>query len=357
VERRSGEVLGGGEAGLQVECLGVVGAELQGGVELCRGGGGVAAMEERDGKVVVVVGIVGVGGDRLLEEGDGVLALAAEGDGLVVDDLGKWKAGGDELECLLRVGLLGGVEAGEAEVEAGFEGEAVVGGDFGEGRGRGVVLAGGVLRLSEGEERGGVVARFGDGELKALQALDLAWGVGAADVVLKGGEFDSRRSGEEGLLRDGELRVDLAGDLPGDGVFDVEEAVEIAGVFERQREAQRLYGEDAGLYGNAAGVYGVVAEDDVVGVERLRDAEGGGAGGLEVDGKAEVVEGELAVVAGDGEEAGGAEALVEGVGEGVADPVQGRVAGTVLEGQDEDEAAGGGAVECGLGSCCRDDEG
>ena len=69
----------------------------------------------------------------------------------------------------------------------------------------------------------------------------------------------------------------------------------------------------------------VAAYDDVVGVEGLGDADGGGAGGFEVDGETEVVEGELAVVAGDGEEAGGVEALVEGVGEGVGDPGEGWV--------------------------------
>jgi hypothetical protein len=74
----------------------------------------------------------------------------------------------------------------------------------------------------------------------------------------------------------------------------------------------------------------------------LGDAYGGGAGGLEVDGEAEMVEGELAVFAGDGEEAGGVESLVEGVGEGVADPGEGGLAGLVFEGEDEDEPAGGG---------------
>ncbi len=44
----------------------------------------------------------------------------------------------------------------------------------------------------------------------------------------------------------------------------------------------------------------VAADDDVVGVQRLRDAESGGAGGAEVGREAEVVEGEAAVVAGDG---------------------------------------------------------
>jgi len=36
----------------------------------------------------VVVGVVGVSGDDLFEERDGVLALAAGGDTLVVDDFG-----------------------------------------------------------------------------------------------------------------------------------------------------------------------------------------------------------------------------------------------------------------------------
>jgi hypothetical protein len=69
-------------------------------------------------------------------------------------------------------------------------------------------------------------------------------------------------------------------------------------------------------------VDGVAAYYDEVCVEGLGDADGGGAGGLEVDGEAEMIEGVLAVVAGDGEEAGGGEALIQGVGEGVADPTK-----------------------------------
>ena len=63
-----------------------------------------------------------------------------------------------------------------------------------------------------------------------------------------------------------------------------------------------------------------------------------------------MVEGEEAVVARDGEEAGGAEALIEGGGEGVADPVEGGLAGAVVEGEDEDDAAAGLlGVSCGRG--------
>ena len=45
-----------------------------------------------------------------------------------------------------------------------------------------------------------------------------------------------------------------------------------------------------------------------------------------------MVEGVLTVVTGDGEEAGGVQALIESVGKRVANPVEGGVAGTVLEG-------------------------
>ena len=55
--------------------------------------------------------------------------------------------------------------------------------------------------------------------------------------------------------------------------------------------------------------------------------------------RAQVVERVEAVVTGDGEEAGGAEALVHGVGEGVADPVQVGVSGAVVEGEHEDDVS------------------
>ena len=164
---------------------------------------------------------------------------------------------------------------------------------------------------------------------------------GAADVVLEGAELDAAGGGEEGLLGYVEVGVDLAGDLPGDGVLDVEEAGEFGGVGEGLGQAELVDFEDLRLDGDAAVVDGVAADDDEVGVEGLGDADGGGAGGPEVDGKAEVVEGVLAVVAGDGEEAGGGEALVEGVGEGVADPGEVGLAGAVVEGEDEDDAAAG----------------
>ncbi len=62
--------------------------------------------------------------------------------------------------------------------------------------------------------------------------------------------MDAGGGGEEGLLGDVEVRLDLAGDLPGDGVFDVEEAGELGGVFERAGEAELVDVEDLGLDGD-----------------------------------------------------------------------------------------------------------
>ena len=93
----------GFELGAEFEGFVVGGLQLEGGVAFAGGAGGVAGAEEGDGEVVVVVLVRGIDGGGALEEVDAVLALAAEGDADVVDDLGEREAGGDKLE-----GLLGG---------------------------------------------------------------------------------------------------------------------------------------------------------------------------------------------------------------------------------------------------------
>ena len=99
--------------------------------------------------------------------------------------------------------------------------------------------------------------------------------------------------------------------------------------------------EDLRLNGNAAVVYVEVADDDEVCIEGLGDADGGGAAGLEVLGKAEMIERKEEIVTGNGEEANGAEALVERIGERVAYPGEIGLTGPVVEGQDEDETSAG----------------
>ncbi len=128
----------------------VGGVELEGEVDFALGGGEVSAAVEGDGEVVVVVGVVGIGVGGALEERDGVLAKAAGGYGLVVDDLGEREAAGYEGEGGFGVRVFGGVEAGEAEIEAGFESYAVVGRDAGEGGGGVLVVALDVLGFCRG---------------------------------------------------------------------------------------------------------------------------------------------------------------------------------------------------------------
>ena len=69
--------------------------------------------------------------------------------------------------------------------------------------------------------------------------------------------------------------VDLAGDLPRNSVFNVEESGEFGGVFKWRGEPQALNGEDTGLDSDSPGVDRVVADDDEIGVQRF-----GRCGGL-----------------------------------------------------------------------------
>ena len=257
----------GGEAVAELLDFGVVGVELEGGFGFAGGAGGVVLTKEGEGEVVAEVGVVGVGGDGSLEEGGGVVALAAAGDGLVVDDLGEGEAGGDKGEGGLGLGVVVGVEAAEAEEELGFEGAAVGGRNPGEGGGGAIVVALGVEGFAEGEDGGVVGGGFLDGEAEALDAFLGVGGVDAADVVLKGAELDAGGGGEKGGKGDGELGVDVAGDLPGEGVFDVEESGELAGVGEGRGEAELVDAEDLGLDGDAGAFGGEVADDDEVGVQ------------------------------------------------------------------------------------------
>ena len=316
----------------------------------------------------MVVGIAGVGCGYLFKEWGCVLALTACGDALVVDHLRQREAAGDEGKCGCRLGVFCVVEAGEAEVEAGFESYAVIGLDLCERGGGCIVLACGVLLLAEGKKRRGVVWRLGDCGLQALQTLLFRRGRGTADVVLEGAEAHAARGCEECLLGHREVRVHLLRDLPGDGVFYIEEPWQLTRIEQRRGHLQLVYVQYLRLYfdmaGGCAGVGDMIAaDDDEVSIERLGDADGGGSTRLEARGQAEVVERILAVIAADGEEAGGGEALVESVRERVADPVQVGLAGAVVEGKDEDEAAAGladvgsggeaegAAVGSGVGAC------
>jgi len=106
-------------------------------------------------------------------------------------------------------------------------------------------------------------------------------------------------------------------------------------------ESELVHFEDLRLDGDAAVVYGIAAYYDEIGVEGLGDADGGSARGSEVNGETEVVESVLPVIASDGEESHRAQALVEGVWKRIADPGEIGLSGSIVEGEDEDDAAAG----------------
>ena len=335
----------GGDDGAKLCGFGIAGTELDGEIDFAESVCEVSAAKVGGGEVVVVVRVAGVCVGCAEEECEGIFTLAIKCDALIVDDLRQGQARGDEVEGGFGLGIFCAVEAGEAEVEVSFECEAISLRNLGEDGGGLVILAIGIKLLAEGERRCGVVWGFRDGGLEVLEALGCGGGICAADVVFKGAEADAGGGGEEGLLGYGEARVNVACDLPGDSVFDVEEAAQFGGIFKRRGEGEfrdfedlRL-DEDAG--GGAGALHVVAADDDEVGVKRLCDAEGSGAGGAEVGGEAEMVEREEAIVMRDGEEAGGGEALIDGVGEGITDPAEVGLAGAIVKGEDEDDAAGG----------------
>jgi len=134
-------------------------------------------------------------------------------------------------------------------------------------------------------------------------------------------------------------------DLPRDGVLHVEQASEFARVRERWGESQLVDFEDLRLDGDAAVAYGIAAYNHKVGVKGLGDTDRGGPRGSEVNGKTEMVESVLAIIASDGEEPHRAQALVEGVWKRIADPGEIGLPGSIIEGEDEDDAtAGSGGI-------------
>ena len=196
--------------------------KLEGLIDLLLGAGEVALAEEGDGEVVVIVGVVGIGGGGALEEWDSIVTLPAGGDSLIVDDFREGQAAGYEGEGRFCFSVFCGVEFGEAEVEISFESEAICFGDFGEGKGGLNVVSLRVLSFAEGQHGGGIAGCLLHGLLQMLDAVLRICRCDAANVVLKGTELDVGGGSEKSLLCDLELRINLAGYLPGDGVFEIE---------------------------------------------------------------------------------------------------------------------------------------
>ena len=189
---------------------------------------------------------------------------------------------------------------------------------------------------------------------KAGFLVGIAGGKGA-DVALHGIHLNGGMVAEEDGFRASHfvLGGEHADEVPGDAGFEEGEVAEGTGLLELGGFAK--FGEVDDVDGDAeVGVEGgvgelgafdaVIAENDLAGVERFTDAENGGAGedGAGADGEAAVDF--LAIVAGEGEDAGGVEGFAEGFGGAFADPVELGGAGFVEVGEGE-EGDGGGGVE------------
>ena len=217
--------------------LWVVPVQLQGLLHLARGSGDVAAAQQRDGQVEVVVGVVGVDCNHLYEERRGVLALAAGGDALIVDHLGQRQAGGDEGEGGGGLGVSRDVEARQPAIESGLQRKAIRGRHLGQSSCGSLVLKRRVLLLAQRQQRRCVAGRLGDRGLEALQPLVGGGRGGAANVVLERAEAHAAGRSEKGLFGYGEVRVHALRHLPRNGVLHIEEARQFAGILQRRGHA------------------------------------------------------------------------------------------------------------------------
>jgi len=163
----------------------------------------------------------------------------------------------------------------------------------------------------------------------------------AADVLLEGVQAQGGVGVDEALLGEAEAGIELAGELPGEGIEEGDELAHLAAGGDGLAHAEMSEIDDAGLGDDAAAVGDVAADDDGLGVEGLGELEGAGAGGMEALRQAQMIEGVEAVGAAHGAEAGRGQAAAEHFSRGLAHPLQAGLAGAVVEGQHEQDAAGG----------------
>ena len=177
----------------------------------------------------------------------------------------------------------------------------------------------------------------------------------AANVLLEGFEAQIGAGGDKGLLGHVEAGIKLARQLPGQR----DRRRRPGPSFRRARvtgwpHAHVGHVDDAAFGDDGGSIGDVVSDHDGVGVERLRQFERAGAGRLESLGKAEVVEGIEAIGAAHRREAGRGKAAAQERRGGFANPFEARLAGAVVEGENQENAvfAGGcGGASAGLGAC------
>ena len=107
---------------------------------------------------------------------------------------------------------------------------------------------------------------------------------------------------------------------------------------QRRREPQRVHVQQLCRYVQRSAVERVGADDDVIRIECLRQADGGGAGWLKAQRQPEMIERVLAIAAADHLEACGAEPLIQNLGHSLADPVEAGLPGAIVKGQRHQQA-------------------
>src|ERR1700733_3584586 len=144
----------------------------------------------------------------------------------------------------------------------------------------------------------------------------------AANVVFEGIDTQWCVGREEGLQSDRVGGIELAGDVPGQAVERVHQALEVGRAGDGRTERESAHIENLRLGGKNAILQKIRADDDVIRVQGLGDADGSGAGGLKGQRQAQAVERVESVPAADAEKSGGVQAAIENVRRGFADPVQ-----------------------------------
>ncbi len=125
--------------------------------------------------------------------------------------------------------------------------------------------------------------------------------------------------------------------MPGERVQHIEHVIQRTILHQRLIEAQRVHVQELGRDVQVVSLQGIEADDHVIGVEGLGEADGGSARRLKALRQAEMFECVLAILAANDVKARGTEPLVEGLRDGFADPIQIGLAGAVIEGKDEQE--------------------
>ncbi len=159
----------------------------------------------------------------------------------------------------------------------------------------------------------------------------------SANVIFERIQAEIATGGEESLLIQVEIGINLHGDFPGQRILNIDQLIEIAFLLQRGPHAGTMHIQHSRGGLNAAVRDRVISEDDIIRIESLGNAIGGGLGGMKIRGQAKMLHGIAAIFATNGEKTGGAQARIEDVGKGSSNPVQTRLRGIIFKWKHPDQ--------------------